>query len=290
MNARDWLEKAKKEGFAIPALNVGTFETFKGIVEAAVEARSPVIIESSTGETKWMEAENVASISRNFAGKYNVPIIVNLDHAYTYEDTRPGFEAKYDLIHFDGSKLPYEENVEVCKKIVPESHNIGALVEGEIDRIQGEGSEVHEGQTVDQAAIDEGKSHPERSAKFVAETGVDIYASFFGNVHGIFPGYTPNLDLDLLKRIQKAIPNTFLSMHGSSGTPVDQVKAAVAAEIVKVNVNTEIRLAYRKSLETALTEHKEIAMYKVFPPVVAAVKKEALKWMDWCGSKGKAEG
>jgi len=287
MNAKDWLEKAKKEGFAIPALNVGTFETFKGIVEACIEAKSPIIIESSTGETKWMEGENVASIARNYAKKYNLAIIVNLDHAYTYEDTRPGFAAAYDLIHFDGSKLPYEENVAVCKKIVPEAHRMGALVEGEIDRIQGEGSEVHEGQTIDQATIDAGKSKPETSAKFVEETGVDIYASFFGNVHGIFPGYTPQLDLKLLTSIQQAIPNTFLSMHGSSGTPEDQVRAAVAAEIVKVNVNTEIRLAYRTSLEKALAQHKEIAMYKVFPPVVEAIKQEALRWIDWCGSGGK---
>src|SRR3972149_7443670 len=287
MTGKDWLTKAKNEGFAIPALNVGTLETMKGIVEAVKEVKSPVIIESSTGETKWMEAENVASISRNLSKKYNVPIIVNLDHAYTYEDTRPGFEAKYDLIHFDGSKLPYEENVQVCKKIVPEAHKMKALVEGEIDRIQGEGPEIHKGQTVNPSVIEGGKSNPEKSAKFVDSTGVDIYASFFGNVHGIFPGYTPQLDFDLLKRIQAAIPNTFLSMHGSSGTPENQVRAAVAAEIVKVNVNTEIRLAYRKSLEQALAEHKEIAMYKVFPPVVEAVKKEALRWIDWCGSGGK---
>jgi ketose-bisphosphate aldolase len=287
MTARDWFDRAKKEGWALPALNIGTLETFKGIVAACLETKSPIIIESSTGETKWMEAENVASIARNFAKKYNLQIIVNLDHAYTYEDTRPGFEAAYDLIHFDGSKLSYEENVAICKKIVPEAHHIGALVEGEIDRIQGEGSEVHEGENVDPKMIEAGKSDPERSAKFVAETGVDIYASFFGNVHGIFPGYTPNLDLDLLKKIQQAIPNTFLSMHGSSGTSEDQVRAAVAAEIVKVNVNTEIRLAYRRSLEKALSEHKEIAMYKVFTSVVEEVKKEALKWIDWCGSAGK---
>lgn len=288
MNAHDWLEKARKENFAIPALNAGTFETFKAIIAAAVEAKSPVIIETSTGETKWMEAENVLCICRNFSEKYKIPILVNLDHAYTYEDTRPGFEAGYDLIHFDGSKLPYSENVEICKKIVPEAHKNEQLVEGEIDRIQGEGSEVHTGEKVDQAVVDAGKSKPETAAKFVAETGVDIYASFFGNLHGIFPGYTPNLDLDLLKRIQQAIPNTFLSMHGSSGTPESQVRAAVAAEIVKVNVNTEIRLAYRTSLEKALEEHKEIAMYKVFPGVIEEVKKEALQWIDWCGSGGRA--
>lgn len=286
MTAHDWLEKAKKEGFAIPALNAGTFETFKGIVAAAAEAHSPVIIETSTGETKWMEAENVLCICRNFSDKYKIPIIVNLDHAYNEEDLKPGFEAGYDLIHFDGSKLPYDQNVTIANKIVPEAHKNGQLVEGEVDKIQGEGSEVHTG-VVDQAAIEAGKSKPETAAKFVDETSVDIYASFFGNVHGIYPGYTPRLDLDLLKRIQQAIPNTFLSMHGSSGTPDEQVRGAVAAEIVKVNVNTEIRLAYRESLEKSLTEHKEIAMYKVFPGVVEAVKKEALKWIGLCGSGGK---
>lgn len=286
MNAYEWLEKAKKENFAIPALNAGTFETFKGIVEAAVEAKSPVIIETSTGETKWMEAENVLCICRNFSDKYGVPILVNLDHAYTEEDLKPGFEAGYDLIHFDGSKLPYDQNIAIAKKIVPEAHKNGQLVEGEVDKIQGQGSEVHTEQ-VDQAAIESGKSKPETAAKFVAETGVDIYASFFGNVHGIYPGYTPHLDLDLLKKIQDAVPNTFLSMHGSSGTPDDQVKAAVAGAVVKVNVNTELRLAYRKALEQSLTEHKDLAMYKVFPPVVEAVKQEALKWIGLCNSGGK---
>jgi ketose-bisphosphate aldolase len=287
MTSRDWLEKAKKEGFAIPALNAGTFETFKGIVEAAVEARSPVIIETSTGETKWMEAENVLCICRNWSEKYKVPILVNLDHAYNEEDLKPGFEAGYDLIHFDGSKLPYEQNVEICKKIVPVAHKNDQLVEGEIDKILGEGSEIHEGAKIDQAVLEAGKSKPETAAKFVAETGVDIFASFFGNIHGITPGYTPNLDIELLHKIQVAIPNTFLSMHGSSGTPDDQVRAAGAADVVKVNVNTELRLAYRKALEQALAQKKDLAMYKVFPGVVEAIKKEALRWIDLCGSGGK---
>ena len=130
MTARDWFEKARRENFAIPALNAGTFETLKGIVAAASEAKSPVIIETSTNETKWMEAKNVLCMCRNFSEEYGVPVLVNLDHAYTEEDLKPGFEAGYDLIHFDGSKLPYEENVEICKKIVPEAHNMGVLVEG----------------------------------------------------------------------------------------------------------------------------------------------------------------
>lgn len=286
MTARDWLEKAKREDFAIPALNVGTFETFKGIVAAAINKKSPVIIESSTGETKWMEGENVASISRNFAKKYNLAIIVNLDHAYTYEDTRPGMESAYDLIHFDGSKLSYEENVAVCKKVVPEAHRMGALVEGEIDKIVGEGSEQHT-ETLDESVIRSGYTDPERAKKFVEETGVDIFASFFGNTHGTFPGPQPPLDIELIKRISQTVP-AFLSMHGASGIPADQVQMAIKeGDIVKVNVNTDIRVAFRESLEKALAEHKDAAMYKVFPPVVEAVQKVAENWIDICGSGGK---
>ncbi len=288
MTARNWLEKARKENFAIPALNAGTLEVLKAIVAAAVESRSPVIIETAVSETKWMEAENVYCLCRNYADKYKVPIIVNLDHAYTYEDVRPGLDAGYDLIHFDGSKLPYDENVATAKKVVEQAHKNGQLVEGEMDRIPGEGSEIHAEGSIDQAVIDQGKTKPENAAKFVAETGVDIFASFFGNVHGITPGYTPKLDIELLHRVQQAIPNTFLSMHGSSGTPEDQVRAAVVADVVKVNVNTDLRLAYRKSLEQVLSEKKELAPYKFFPPVIDAVKKEALRWIDLCGSGGKA--
>ncbi len=287
MTVKDWLEKAKREHFAIPALNAGTLEVLKAIVQAAVEARSPVIIETAIGETKWMEAENILCICRNFSDKYKVPIIINLDHAYTFEDCRPGIDAGFDLIHFDGSKLPYEENVATAKKIVPECHGKGQIVEGEMDRIPGEGSELHAAGSVDQATIDKGKSHPETAAKFVTETGVDIFASFFGNIHGITQGYIPHLDIDLLGRIQEAIPDTFLSMHGSSGTPDDQVRAAVAGPVVKVNVNTEIRLAYRQALEKSLSEKKELAPYKFFPPVVEAVKQQALRWIGLCGSGGK---
>lgn len=287
MTTHDWLTKAKNEHFAIPALNAGTLEVLKAIVQAAVEAKSPVIIETAIGETKWMEAENILCLCRNYSDKYKVPLIINLDHAYTFEDCRPGIDAGYDLIHFDGSKLPYEENVATAKKIVPECHGKGQLVEGEMDRIPGEGSELHAAGSVDQATIDAGKTKPENAAKFVAETGVDIFASFFGNIHGITEGYIPHLDIELLKKIQEAIPNTFLSMHGSSGTPDDQVRAAVAGPVVKVNVNTEIRLAYRQALEKALAEKKELAPYKFFPPVVAEVKKQALRWIDLCGSRGK---
>src|SRR3989344_2765783 len=109
MIAKEWLQKAKNEKFAIGAFNVGNLETFKAVAAAAANKKSPVIIESSPGETKWMEADNIVDIARNFSEEYGVPILVNLDHAETLEQCQEGIDAGYDLIHCDASKLEYSE-------------------------------------------------------------------------------------------------------------------------------------------------------------------------------------
>src|SRR3989344_4389362 len=144
MIAKEWLQKAKNEGFAIGAFNVGNLETFKAVAAAAANKKSPIIIESSPGETKWMEAENVVDIARNFSEEYGIPILVNLDHGETLEQCQIGINAGYDLIHFDGGKLTFDQNLETTKKVVELAHAKGLTVEGEIDHIQGS-SEVHQG-------------------------------------------------------------------------------------------------------------------------------------------------
>ena len=118
MTAREWLEKARREKFAIGAFNVGNLETFKAIVQAAVSQKSPVIIESSPGETAWMEAENIVDLARNYSEEYGIPILVNLDHAESLEQCIEGIKAGYDLIHFDGSKFILEDNLEIAKKLL----------------------------------------------------------------------------------------------------------------------------------------------------------------------------
>lgn len=287
MTARDWLKKAKSEKFAIGAFNVGSLETFKAIAQAAANKKSPVIIESSPGETKWMEAENIVDIAKNFSQEYGIPILVNLDHAETLEDCQNAIEVGFNLIHFDGGKLSFEQNVEITKKVVELSHGKNLLAEGEIDHIQGS-SEMHSGSA--EAEASKAKfTDPEKAKEFVAKTGVDIFAAFFGNVHGVYSGGDENLNLELLKRIADAIPNIFLSLHGGSGIPDNQVKTAINLGIVKVNVNTEMREAFRKSLEIVLKDNpEELALYKVEPPVVAAVQK-VVEWkMEVFGSVNKA--
>lgn len=287
MTAREWLEKAKKEGFAIGALNVANLPTFKAIITVAAEKKSPVIIESSPGETKWMGAENVVDIAKNYSEEFGIPIFVNLDHAETFEQCMEGIEAGYDLIHFDGSALPYEEDLEIAKKVVSEAHKKNLLVEAEIDKMARKSSEVYKEQ-VSMKELRETFSKPEKVKEFVEATGVDTMATLFGNIHGVFPTQPP-LDFDLIKKIREAVPNTFLSVHGGSGIPEEEVRKAISVGgFVKVNINTEMRRAYREELEDVLEEHKdEYAMYKIMPEVVEAVKKVVERKIDTFGSVGK---
>lgn len=286
MTTREWLEKAKREKFAIGAFNVGNLETFKAVVLGSANKKSPVIIESSPGETKWMEAENIVDLARNFSAEYGVPILVNLDHSETFEDCQKAIEAGYDLIHFDGAKLPLEQNIEIAKKVVELAHQKGLTVEGEMDHIAGS-SEVHLGSA--ESEVSEGSfSDPEKARQFVADTGIDIFAAFFGNVHGVFKGGGENLRLDILEKLAMVLPNTFFSLHGGSGIPDTQVREAIEKGIVKVNINTEMRQAFRDNLEEVLEENpEEYAMYKIEGPVLEAVQKIVEQKIDVFGSAGK---
>lgn len=285
MTAREWLEKAKREKFAIGAFNVGNLETFKAIVAAASAKKSPIIIESSPGETQWMEADNIVDLAKNYSEELGIPILVNLDHAESLEQCQIGIEAGYDLIHFDGSKLPYEQNLEIAKKVVELAHQKKMVVEGELDHIQGS-SEVHSGSA--QSEIKNiPMTDPDKAKRFVEESGIDILAAFFGNVHGVFKEGGEDLDLDLLQRVTTAT-DCYLSLHGGSGIADEQVKEAIKRGIVKVNVNTEMRQAFRESLEEQLDKNPdEIAMYKIEEPVVESIQKIVERKLEIFGSVNK---
>ncbi|MDD2822888.1 MAG: class II fructose-bisphosphate aldolase [Candidatus Daviesbacteria bacterium] len=286
MTAREWLEKAKREKFAIGAFNVGNLETFKAIVAAAHAKKSPVIIESSPGETEWMEADNIVDLARNYSKDLGIPILVNLDHAESLEQCQIGIEAGYDLIHFDGSKLAFEENLEIAKKVVALAHQKGLIVEGEFDHIQGS-SEVHSGSAkVESAKIP--MTDPNKAEQFVKVTGVDILAAFFGNVHGVFSEGGEDLDLDRLEEISSKMPDKFLSLHGGSGIADEQVKEAIERGITKVNINTEMRQAFRENMENVLDKNPdEIAMYKIEQPVIDEIQKIVEQKIDVFGSANK---
>ncbi|MBI4037077.1 class II fructose-bisphosphate aldolase [Candidatus Daviesbacteria bacterium] len=286
MSVNDWLKKAKEEKFAIGAFNVGNLETFKAVARAAANKKSPVIIESSPGETNFLGADNIVDLAQNFSQDLGVPILVNLDHAQTLEECIKGIEAGYDLIHFDGSTLPLEQNMEIAKKVVELAHQKSLAVEGEMDHITGS-SEVHQGSA--ESEVDLAKfTDPIKAQQFVQNCGLDILAVFFGNVHGVFSQGGENLHLSILEKLAQVLPNTFFSLHGGSGIEDNQVKEAIKRGIVKVNINTQIRQAFRENLEKDLSKNSgEYAMYKIEGPVIEAVQKIVEQKIEVFGSAGK---
>ena len=285
MNARGWLEKAKKERFAIGAFNVGNLETLEAIVAAAKAKKAPVIIEASPGESSFMGYNNLVDLVQNYKDE-GAAIILNLDHATEFEKVKQAFEAGFDYLHFDGGQIEFEENVKIAKQIVKMAHPKGIMVEGEVDHITGS-SALHTGEKVASEQAKGNYSDPQKAREFVERTGVDTYASFIGNAHGLYAD-EKRLDLNRLEEIRKAIPNTFLSLHGGSGVNREDIRRAIDIGINKINVNTEMRSAYRRELEEQLEDNVEVAMYKLYPEIIEEVQKVVEGKIGLFGSVGKA--
>ncbi|MBI2598991.1 class II fructose-bisphosphate aldolase [Candidatus Curtissbacteria bacterium] len=293
MTAREWFQRAKDENFAIGAFNVDNLDVMRAICEAGRKMKSPVMLEFSPGEVEYFGFENIADLVENTRKDFEIPILLNLDHSSKVDDCLAALRLRsgsgdpvFDNVHFDGSELSLEENIEATKRVVEAAKAKGTLVEGEIDRLPGS-SEVHD-EELDPEVVKKSYTDPVKAQRFIQESGVDIFAAVFGNVHGTFPNQ-PDLDFDLLSSIRKALPNTFLSMHGGSGIPAVQVKKAIGVgKIVKVNVNTELRAQYRDALDEALgAKVQEQASYKLAPDIVRAVAAVVEGKIEVFGSGGK---
>lgn len=289
--AREWFKDARENGYAIGAFNVDNLEIFKAICLAGKKKKSPVMVEFSGGEVEAIGLLNIIDLVKNARVEYGIPILLNLDHAKSVDDCLDAINAstngvQFDDVHFDGSKLPFEENIEKIKKVIDAARPKNILVEGEIDHLPG-GSEVHS-EDLDLEMIKKSYTDPKRAAGFVKRTGVDIFAAVFGNVHGTFPNQ-PELDFELLEKIRNVLPDTFISLHGGSGIAADQIRDAIRiGRIVKINVNTEIRVAFHDALLEELGEDPEnITYYKMTPDIINAVAAVVEGKIDIFGSAGK---
>lgn len=284
MTAKDYLDKARQDHFAIGAFNAANIETIKAVIAAAKNLRAPIIIEASHGEVEYIGGRNFVSLIRNAREDTGLPIFANLDHAPTFEAAVQGITWGFDLIHFNGSALPYDKNIEESKKIADLAHQKNILVETELDTIPG-GSSVHPMTAEEELAVTK-MTDPNQAEEFVRETGTDTLAASFGSIHGLYQT-RKHLDLERLKQIrEKTI--CFLSLHGGSDMREEQVRQAIARGVVKINVNSELRLAFRTTLEKVLTENKELAIYKIMPPVIAAVSKVVETKITLFGSANQA--
>lgn len=252
--------------------NISNLETLRAIVQAAQKMQSPVLIGTSEGESKFIGLRQAAALIKSVREETELPIFLNLDHGKSFEYIKEAVDSGYDAVHFDGSKLSLEENIEITKKVVALAKERNILVEGEVGFIQGS-SEIHK---IAPEIREEDLTDPEDALKFIKETGVDVLAINVGTMHGVrVTGINPHISLQRLKEIKNKVGDkVFLVLHGGSGTPKEDIKEAIKLGIVKININTELRVAYTNTLKEAFkTSPEETTPYKYMPLVIGAVQK-----------------
>lgn len=255
-NFKKYFKKAQQEKWAIGQFNISNIETLKAIISAAQKLKSPVIIGTSEGESKFLGLKQTVFLIKAFKEETNLPIILNLDHGKTFGYVKEAILAGYDTVHFDGSKLPLKENIFQTKKIVKYAKKFNVLVEGEVGEIGGD------------------LTNPKEAQEFVKETGVDLLAVNVGTMHGISASGKDLINFERLKEIKNNVGKTCLVLHGGSGVLNKDIKEAIKLGIVKININTDLRIIYTKTLRNVLVKQpKEFIPYKYMPEVIEAVEK-----------------
>lgn len=269
------IAEAKKKGVAIGHFNISTLDAVWAIVRAAEKLNVPVIIGVSEGERDFVGVKEIAAVIKSIREKAKVPVFLNADHTYSVERVIEAVEAGFDSVIIDGAKLDLKENIALTKKAVTEAkkRNPNVIVEAELGYIGTSSkmlTELPEG-----ASMGANLTTAEDAKAFVAETGIDMFAPAVGNVHGMLVGMpNPHLDIQRIREIVTAIPNTPLVLHGGSGIPNEDFTNAIAAGIFIIHINTEIRLAYTKALTLDLQAHpEEVAPYKYLKTAAAALQR-----------------
>ena len=287
--ARDLMKRSREQHFAVGAFNIDNQETLIGIVKAAQKAHSPVLVEVSDGEVKAIGLQNLRCLVDNYKAEYGVEMYINLDHSPTVEACKEAIDAGYEFIHIDISQANHdateEEIIAKTREVVEYAKFTGALVESEPHYFGGS-SNVHK-EAFDYEEIKKTFSTPEGAQHFVEATGIDTFAAAVGNLHGSYP-VPKQLDLDLLRQVREAI-GCQISLHGGSGTPGHFFQEAAQIGVSKVNINSDMRIAFRDTLSKVLTEHPdEYAVMKLMPEVIAAIQAVVEEKIGLFGSGGKA--
>ncbi|HYL82658.1 MAG TPA: class II fructose-bisphosphate aldolase [Candidatus Angelobacter sp.] len=271
---REILKQAETRGVAIGHFNVSDLVMLKAVFESARDQNVPVIVGVSEGERQFLGVRQIAVLVKSLREEHDFPVFLNADHTHSLAGAVEAAKAGFDWIVFDVSTLPLQDNirqtkaaVETLKAIRPE-----ILVEGEIGDI-GSGSEIHDAVP----DLRKGLTSPAEAKQFVEETRIDILAPAVGNMHGMIKSMVTGdtkkrLDIERIRAIKEQT-GIFMTLHGASGTDDDDLRRAIEAGITVVHINTEVRLAWRRGLDLALsTRPNEIVPYKILPQVVNSIK------------------
>lgn len=289
VRARHLMQRSRSQGFAVGAFNIDNQETLIAICRAAQKLQAPVLVEVSDGEVKALGLDNIRDMVDNYKAEYGIEMYINLDHSPSVEDCKRAIDAGFEFIHIDISQANHdaseEEIVAKTKEVVDYAAFTGALVESEPHYFGGS-SNLHT-EAIDYEEIKKTFTTPEGAKRFVEATGIDTFAAAVGNLHGKYP-VPKELDLELLTRVREAI-GCQISLHGGSGTPLHYFEEAAKIGVSKININSDMRIAFRDTLEKVLREHpEEYAVVKLMPEVYQAVQVVVEEKINAFGSAGKA--
>jgi fructose-bisphosphate aldolase class II len=276
---REAVQEAQQQKRAIGHFNIASMEMVQAIVGAGKDTHLPVIIGVSEGERDVFGVKALVALVQTLRENTGQEIYLNADHTYGVERVKEAIDAGFDSVIFDGAELSFEENILKTKECVEYARASGrdVLVEGELGFI-GTGSKMLDALPEGAAVTDETMTTVADATRFVAETGVDMLAPAVGNVHGMLKGgHNPRLNPERVAEIVQAV-GIPLVLHGGSGITDEDFIAAINKGISIVHISTELRVAYRQSLQLSLQENpEELAAYKFMKPVILAVREVAMR-------------
>ena len=288
VNAKEIMVEAAKGKYAIGAFNITDLVQLEGVVDAAVELRSPIIIQTSVKPSKFLGTEVLVSIFRTIAASAPVPICLHLDHCTEVTYCKKCADAGYTNIMIDASKQPYDGNIAQTKDVVDYCHKVGNIsVEGELGTVSGVEDQI-------KVAEDEAQlANPQQAVQFVEATGVDIFAPAIGTAHGVYKTKNPKIDFERLGTINQLLNGsgikTPLVVHGGTGLPEEYIKRLIQMGGAKFNVSTELKHTLIDASFEYISAHRdEYDPGKVDVAVRDATRKAVGHWIQMLGSAGKA--
>lgn len=243
------VKKARKSGHAVGAFNVYNLESIQAVSDGMRETKAGVIFQVTKSAMDYGGLKNIYDIVMNHIEMYNLDAAVHLDHGPTLEMVDNCLNIGFSSVMFDGSSMPYNENVDNTKEACKRAHSMDASCEGELGRLVGVEDEI----SVDEK--DAIYTNPDEASRFTGDTGIDLLAVAIGNAHGFYKG-EPHIDFDRLELIRKKV-DIPLVLHGASGIPDNSIRKAIGIGIGKINIDTEFRYALMRGIEEYLENHPD---------------------------------
>ncbi len=281
VNMKELLAVADKNGFAVPAFNIGSEAILKGVVASANEKNAPVILAIHPTELEFL-GDSFISTCIQEAQKSKVPMVIHLDHGGKFEEILRAIRCGFTSVMIDASHLPYDENIAITKKVVEVAHPLNVSVEAELGTIGTTGDSYEGGSDIIY-------TDPQQAKDFIEKTGIDTLAVAIGTAHGIYPkNMKPELKLDLLKTIRDTV-NIPLVLHGGSSNPDSEIAESVKIGISKINISSDIKFAFYKKCREVLEENpKWIEPNAIYPPCIEAMREVVEFKMNLFNDIGKA--